>query len=118
MKSQIFHLKRQAIAQNFVLGIDPGKEKHSGSVLDPSGLQQGGAFSFPVTRTGYDHNLWRHLERRIKDCGPDRMVVAIETPCNLWVTLAHYLLGKGYRVLLVSPLTTYHARPMMHRDFP
>ena len=26
MKSQIFHLKRQAIAQNFVLGIDPGKE--------------------------------------------------------------------------------------------
>ena len=117
MKSQIFHLKRQAIAQNFVLGIDPGKEKHSGSVLDPSGLQQGGAFSFPVTRTGYDHNLWRHLERRIKDCGPDRMVVAIETSCNLWVTLAHYLLGKGYRVLLVSPLTTYHARPMMHRDF-
>ena len=32
MKSQIFHLKRQAIAQNFALGIDPGKEKHSGSV--------------------------------------------------------------------------------------
>ncbi len=42
---------------------------------------------------------------------------AIETSCNLWVTLAHYLQGKGYRVLLVSPLTTYHARPMMHRDF-
>ena len=70
MKSKIFHLKRQAISQNFVLGIDPGKEKHSGSVLNPSGLQQGGTFSFPVTRAGYDHNLWQHLERRIKDCGP------------------------------------------------
>ncbi len=85
MKSKIFHLKRQAISQNFVLGIDPGKEKHSGSVLDPSGLQQGGAFSFPVTRAGYDHTLWQHLERRIKDCGPDRMVVAMTTspkvPC-------------------------------------
>ncbi len=34
MKSKIFHLKRQAISQNFVLGIDPGKEKHSGSVFD------------------------------------------------------------------------------------
>ena len=117
MKSKIFHLKRQTIAQNFVLGVDPGKEKHSGVVLDPSGLQQGGAFSFPVTRAGYDHTLWQHLERRVKDSGPDLMVVAIETSCNLWVTLAHYFHGKGYRVLLVSPLTTRHARPMMHRDF-
>ena len=117
MKAKVFHLKRQAIAQNFVLGVDPGKEKHSGVLLDPTGLPQGSAFSFPVTREGYDGVLWKHLEGRIQGLGPDRMVVAIETSCNLWVTLAHYFHGKGYRVLLVSPLTTHHARPMMHRDF-
>ncbi len=116
-KTKIFHEKRQAIAGHFVLGIDPGKENYSGMVLDPSGLEQEGAFSFPVTREGYDTTLWRHLHRRIKDAGPDNLVVAIETSCNLWVTLAYYFHQKGYRVLLVSPLTTYHARPMMHHDF-
>jgi transposase len=28
-----------------------------------------------------------------------------------------YLSGKGYRVLLVNPLTTYYSRPLMNNDF-
>ena len=116
-KTKMIHQKRQAITGYFVLGIDPGKERHSGMVLDPSGLEQERAFSFPATREGYDTTLWQHIQKRIQACGPENLVVAIETSCNLWVTLAHYFHQKDYRVLLVSPLTTYHARPVMHQDF-
>ena len=116
-KTRTFHQKRQALAGKFVLGIDPGKEKHNGAMLDPSGLEQDRAFSFPVSREGYDTTLWEQIQRRIQNCGPENLVVAIETSCNLWVTLAHYFHEKGYPVLLVNPLTTYHARPMMHHDF-
>ena len=43
--------------------------------------------------------------------------MAIETSCNLWNTLAAYLHEKGYTILLVSPLTTHHARPLRNHDF-
>ena len=47
----------------------------------------------------------------------ENIVFAIETSCNLWLTLAFYLSAKGYKVLLVSPLSTKHTRPVMNHDF-
>lgn len=117
MKARDLHRKRQAIAGKSVLGVDPGKQKHSAAIVDPSGQQFGGAFTFPVTREGFDEVLWKHIGKRLGDLGPESLVVAIETSCNLWLTLAHYFDQKGYKVLLVSPLTTRHARPVLHHDF-
>jgi transposase len=44
-------------------------------------------------------------------------VFAIETSCNLWQVLAHYLTIEGFKVILVSPLTTKHSRPFFNHDF-
>ena len=45
------------------------------------------------------------------------LVFALETSCNLWQTLAHYLHFSGYPVLLVNPLSTYHSRPLINHDY-
>ena len=48
MRAKTYHINRQALSGNFVLGIDPGKEKHCGVVIDATGLPQGSAFFFSV----------------------------------------------------------------------
>ena len=76
MKSKrAYHHKQQALSQKFVLGIDPGKEKHMAVILDPTGLPLGKAFSFPVSREGFDEVLWEHLRRRLRktNLGPDTL---------------------------------------------
>lgn len=46
------------------------------------------------------------------------MVFALETSCNLWQTVAFYLhCVMGYTVVLISPLNTYHERPILNLDF-
>ena len=117
MRTKAYQEKRQAILGKPVLGIDPGKQKHAGSVLDASGVQQGNAFRFEVSREGYDETLWKQVGKRLDAWGPEDIVVAIETSCNLWKTAAHYFYGKGYRVALVKPLVTHHSRPLMKQDF-
>ena len=116
---QNYHQKQQALSKKFVLGVDPGKEKHSGVVLDPTGMPLGGAFTFPVSREGFDDVLWDQLRCRLRKAHlrRDRLVIAIETSCNLWVTLAHTFREAGYEVVLVSPLTTRHSRPLVDHDF-
>ena len=49
-KSEKLQLRRQAIAEMSMLGIDPGKAHHTSAVLDDHGVQQGTCFSFPVTQ--------------------------------------------------------------------
>ena len=67
---------------------------------------------FPVTYEGYEVKLWKELTKIMGDYSPDNLVFAIETSCALWKTLTDYLTGKGYTVLLVNPLSTYHSRPL------
>lgn len=52
-----------------------------------------------------------------QDVNAKSVVFAIETSCNLWITLTHFLREQGYVVLLVSPLTTKRSRPMIGHDF-
>jgi transposase len=117
MKLSRYRQKRQLVAGHFLLGVDPGKQQHTAWLLDPEGLPVGAPFSFSVDRQGFAQSLWQHLAQRLADYGPERLLVAVETSCNLWKTLAAYLNGQGYRVLLVSPLTTPHARPLRDHDF-
>jgi transposase len=44
-------------------------------------------------------------------------VVAIETSCDLWLTVAHHFYGAGYQVLKVSPLTTKQSRVVVDNDY-
>ena len=45
------------------------------------------------------------------------MVFAVETSCNLWQNITFYLHSKGFHVVLVSPLKTYHSRAVINNDF-
>ncbi len=117
MRAKRYHINRQALSGNFVLGIDPGKEKHCGVVIDAAGLPQGSAFFFSVSREGFSEVLPVELERRVPGYCPDNLVIAVETSCNLWITIAHHFHKLGYRVVLVSPVATRHARPVLDNNF-
>jgi transposase len=117
MNHQRFARNRALIAGKVVVGIDPAKDKHQAAVVDASGAQRGSSFSFPSTITGYGETLWRGLAKVLRSWNTQDLVFAIETACNLWETLAFFLHARGYTVLLVSPLSTHHARPIMSMEF-
>jgi transposase len=109
--------KRSMIDGMNIVGIDPAKAKHQAVIVDATGVQIGKTFSFDVSHEGYTAMLWHKVRLLIPNCNPDTVVFAVETSCNLWLTLAFYLHHEGYHVLMVSPLTTYHSRPMINHDF-
>jgi len=117
MKTKKFEEKKREIRGKVVVGVDPGKDYHQFAVLDEYGDQMGKSFSAPVSYEGYENKLWQRLGRIAGECGPEEVVFAIENSCNLWKTLAGYLTIKGYKVVLVSPLTTRRSRPLMNHDF-
>ena len=116
MKYQALYAKRKFIANRFVIGIDPGKKKHQAVVLDPQGLQLR-MLTFAVSNYGFRQELWKKMAGAIPPAELSEAVFAIETSCNLWQTAAHYFHSQGYKVVLVSPLTTHHSRPMINHDF-
>ena len=109
--------KQQLMAGKHIVGIDPAKKKHQAVLIDPSGLQIGKSFVFDVSYEGYTNTLWKKITFLLPRCNPENTIFAIETSCNLWMTLAFYLKGEGYTVVMVSPLTTHLSRPMAHHDF-
>lgn len=117
MNHQRLQTQREALADKIVIGIDPAKDKHQAAVVDAHGNQRGASFSFPVTAAGYSEVLWRNIAKVIPSCNIRDVVFAIETACNLWETLAFYLRARGYTVVLVSPLSTHHSRPIMSMEF-
>lgn len=109
-------IKRQFIAEKYVVGIDPAKAKHQAAILDPHGIMISQPFTFSTNRRGYDTFL-KKVKLQTTDVNAEEIVFAIETSCNLWITVTHFLRQQGYDVLLVSPLTTKHSRPMLNHDF-
>jgi transposase len=106
--------KQQLLAGKYIIGIDPAKAKHQAVILNPDGLQVGKSFAFDVSHEGYHVTLWHKIALQLPLCKTENTVFAIETSCNLWMTLAFYLKGEGYTVVMVSPLTTHLSRPMAH----
>lgn len=117
--------RRQVTNNRYLVGIDPAKARHQVQVLSPDGLPLGSSFSFAHSFTGFHHQLWKRLAQRLPDELADRprhelsehLVFAVEASCNLWANLVEYLRRHSYRVVLVSPLSTCHARPSKSGDF-
>lgn len=109
--------KKMKITGKKVAGIDPASEKHEVTVVDENGIQVGGSFSISVSHKGFNEELWERLGKVVSDYSPDNLVFAVESSCNFWKVIAEYLSGKGYTVLLVSPLTTFKTRSTINNDF-
>jgi transposase len=109
--------KQQLIAGKHIIGIDTAKVKHQAVMTNPDGLPMGKSFCFDVSYQGYRNTLWRKISILIPKCNPENTVFAVETSCNLWMTLAFYLRSEVYTVPMVSPLTTHLSRPMAKHDF-
>jgi transposase len=117
MKAKIIHQKRQAIAGKNVLGIDPGKRKHTAWVFNGKGEPLGKEFHFRASHRGYNEVVPSQLGRRVPNFSPENLVIAVETSCNLWITVAHHFYSRGYQVLQVSPLTTKQSRAVVDHDY-
>jgi transposase len=116
MRSQALQEKRQFIAGKFVIGIDPGRDRHQACVLNPQGVERRN-FTFTVNRQGFDEIMLKTLSLYLNLQDKASFVFAIETACNLWQCLAHFLSARGYSVVLVNPLTTYHSRALPAHDY-
>lgn len=124
-KLQKLQQKRQFVSGRYLVGIDPAKARHQVQILSPDGLPVGSTFSFTHSFTGFHHQLWQRLTARLPEelahlSRPERvehLVFAVEASCNLWANLVDYLQRTGCRVVLVSPLSTCHARPSKSGDF-
>ena len=99
------------------MGIDPAKRKHQAAILDEHGLQLGKPFTFRHDYDGFNTTLWHKIQPQLAKSNPENVVFAVETSCNLWQKLVHYLDAQNYPVVLVSPLTTKRTRPFFNHDF-
>jgi transposase len=115
-KFKALQIKRQYITGKYVVGIDPGKARQQASIFDNHGILLGTSFSFANSLHGY-HSFLKKVKQQTSDVNAENLVFAIETSCNLWITLTHFLRAQGYEVLLVSPLSTKQSRPMIGHDF-
>jgi transposase len=109
--------KREFIEGKIIVGIDPAKKKHQAKILAPNGIELGKTFSFPHSYKGFHEILWKRLKKNLGKHDLGNVVFAVETSCDLWQNLTFHLDANGFTVLLVSPLTTYHARVMPDHDF-
>jgi transposase len=115
-KFKALETKRQFIINKYIVGIDPGKNAHHAVIIDKHGMRCSHPITFSNSRRGYDNFIIK-VKQRTQESNAKDIVFAIETSCNLWLTLLHYLKEQGYNVVLVSPLTTRHSRPMLNHDF-
>jgi transposase len=114
---QALERKRRYISGKTIIGIDPSKDYHQVQIIDTDGIQIGDTFTFAVNYDGYHKTLWKKLERVLPDYKAHDIVFAIERSCNLWQTIVFYLRTQAQDVVLVSPLSTHQARPMINQDF-
>ena len=117
MKSNALQMKRHFVSGKVIIGIDPSKNKHQAAILNPFGIQQSSSFTFQNNTKGYHVDLWRKIKKRIENIDPEDTVFAVEVSCNFWQKLCLFLASKGYTVLKVNPLSTYHARPRVNNSF-
>ena len=117
MSYQALQMKRRFVAEKVIVGVDPAKAKHQAAAIDAQGVQMGDSFSFKHSYEGFSITLWQKLNELGALADPKTLVFAIESSCNLWQSLSAYLQQRGFTVLLVSPLTTYHSRSFLNHDF-
>ncbi|MFQ5752691.1 MAG: transposase [bacterium] len=111
--------KREIVSGKIIIGMDPAKDKHQVRILDSNRIPTGKTFSFKNDYNGFHNVLWRklyqHLDREVDY--REEVVFAVETACDLWQPLVHYLYTNGYTVVRVSPLSTCYSRVQIGNDF-
>jgi len=115
-KFKALQIKRQFISDKIIIGIDPGKNKHQAAIINHYGLPISNSFTFANTKPGY-LKLLKKVSQQTAKSNDKNIIFSLETSCNLWCTLSYFLRSSGYDVLLVSPLTTKHSRPLINHDF-
>jgi transposase len=115
-KFKALQIKRQFISDKIIIGIDPAKKKHQAAIINSYGLPMTNSFTFANNKQGY-LKLLKKVRQQKEKSNDINIIFAIETSCNLWCTLSYFLKSSGYDVLLISPLTTKHSRPMLNHDF-
>lgn len=115
-KFKALEIKRQFVTNKYLVGIDPGKKAHQAVIINCNGMRCGNSFSFVNNQRGYV-NFITKVKQQTQGINAQNIIFALETSCNLWLTLMHFLTVKGFSVVLVSPLTTKHSRPMLNHDF-
>jgi len=117
MNSKSLEVKRHFIKDKIIIGIDPAKKKHQAVILDTAGIPVCNSFKFTNNYQGFNSNMWKIIKTHIKDLNPNNVVFAVEISINLWQKLCAFLAGKGFTVLMVSPLFTWHERPKINNNF-
>ena len=117
MNSKSLEVKRHFIKDKIIIGIDPAKKKHQAVILDTAGIPICNSFKLTNNYQGYNYDMWKIIKTHIKDLNANNVVFAVEISINLWQKLCAYLAGKGFTVLMVSPLFTWHERPKINNNF-
>ena len=63
MNQQQLDKKRDWIKGNYIVGIDPAKEKHQATIIDSNGNLVGKSFSFRQDHNGFNNRLWFKLNQ-------------------------------------------------------
>lgn len=82
------------------VGIDVAKRSHEACVLDALGRMVGQPLKFPSSRSGADK-----LVSTLQELGSPA-TIALEASGHYWQGLYHYLVAKGFPVVVVNPLQT------------
>lgn len=117
MNSQYLEAKRHFINGKTIIGIDPAKKKHQAIAIDAVGIPAGKPFKFSHNYYGFHIELFEKLNSCLPDFSPDNIIFAVETSINLWQKLCYFLSGKGFTVVMVSPLFTHQERPKINNNF-
>ena len=117
MNSKSLEVKRHFIKDKIIIGIDPAKKKHQAVILDTDGIPICNSFKFTNNYQGFNYDMWKIIKTHINDLDPNKLVFAVEISINLWQKLCAFLVSKGFTVLMVSPLFTWHERPKINNNF-
>jgi transposase len=117
MNSKSLEVKRRFIKDKIIIGIDPAKKKHQAVILDTAGIPICNSFKITNNFQGFNIDMWKIIKTHINDLNANNIVFAVEISINLWQKLCAYLAGKGFIVLMVSPLFTHHERPKINNNF-
>lgn len=117
MNSKSLEVKRHFIKDKIIIGIDPAKKKHQAVILDTAGIPICNSFKFTNNYMGFNVDMWKIIKTHINNLNPNNVVFAVEISINLWQKLCAFLAGKGFTVLMVSPLFTWHERPKINNNF-
>ena len=111
-RSEIKRIKRaNALKNKILIGIDPGRARHTGIIYSPDRVPLTNAMSIKNNRNGLEK-----LEKIIKNIMtkyPDnQLIFAIEASGEYWKPLWHYFTQRSFETIYVPPLFVKRTRDL------